>query len=96
MKNQTKSEIIIAYESALKRMRFCRLNPRHKVLDNEAPEKNKETICASDMTYQLVPQYDHRRNITKRAIQFWKEHFIVVLSGAASTSPLHLWRQVTL
>ena len=43
------------------------------------------------MTYQLVPPDDHRRNIAEQEIQTWKNHFVRVLSGAASTFPLHLW-----
>ena len=48
------------------------------------------------MTYQLVPPDDHRCNIAKKSIQFWKDHFIAVLSGAASISPFCLWYQVIL
>ena len=46
------------------------------------------------MTYQLVPPDDHWRNIAERAIQTWKNHFVSVLSCAASTFPLHLWCRV--
>ena len=47
------------------------------------------------MTYQLVPPDDHRRNISEKAIQFWKDHFVAVLSGASSTFPIRLWYQAT-
>ena len=43
------------------------------------------------MLYQLVPLDNHRRNITERAIQTWKNHFVGVISGTATTFPLRLW-----
>ena len=66
MKNQTEGEIIISREYALKRIHFYGLNPRHQILDKEALEKYKEEICASRMTYQLVPPDNHRHNISKK------------------------------
>ena len=45
------------------------------------------------MTYQLVHPDDHRRNIAKKSIQTWKDHFVGVLSGASDTFPIHLWCQ---
>jgi hypothetical protein len=47
------------------------------------------------MTYQLVPPDDHRRNMVKKAIQTFKDHFIRVLSGCAATMPIHLWCQLS-
>ena len=46
------------------------------------------------MSYQPVPPNDHRCNISERAIQRWKNHFIGVLAGTAATFPLHLWCQI--
>ena len=87
MKNIIKGEIIISREHALKQMCLCGLNPRHQILDNEASEKYKEAICASVMTYQIVPLDNHCRNIDKKPIQFWMDHFIAVLRGTATTHP---------
>ena len=39
------------------------------------------------MTYQLVPLDNHRHNIAKKSIQFWKDQFISFLSGVAATVP---------
>ena len=94
MKNRTEGEIIIARKRALKRIRFCGLKPRHKSLENEASDKYKEATCASGMTYQLIQQGDHHPNITEKSIQFCRDHFITLLSGADVTFPLHLWCQV--
>ena len=94
MKNQTKGKIIISRQRALTRICLCGLNPKHQTLYNEALDKYKEAICASEMTYQLVQPDDHRRNIAEKSIKFCKEHFITILRGAAITFPLHLWCQV--
>ena len=51
-------------------------------------------IRDTNMTFQLVPPDDHRRNLAERSIQTWKDHFFGVLSGTASTFPLHLWCQI--
>ena len=43
------------------------------------------------MTYELVPPDGHRRNMAKRVIQTFKDHLVGVLSGCASSMPIHLW-----
>jgi hypothetical protein len=43
------------------------------------------------MTHKLVPPNNHRRNIAKRAIQTFKNHFILILSGVDDRFPLSLW-----
>ena len=82
--------MIAARANAISHMRAAGLNPKHQILDNEASAKYKAAIIASGMTYQLVPPHDHRRNIAEKAIQFWKDHFVAVLSGASSTFHLRL------
>ena len=93
-KNRTKGEIIIDRERALNWIHCCRLNPRHKILDNESSDKYIEEICSSGMTDQLVPPDDHRCNMSKIYIQFWRDHSITVTSGTSDILPLHLWFQV--
>eukprot|EP00804_Cyclotella_cryptica_P014867 CCRYP_020386-RA/>CCRYP_020386-RA protein AED:0.51 eAED:0.20 QI:0/0/0/0.66/0.5/0.33/3/0/654 len=41
-----------------------------------------------------LPPDDHRRNIAEKAIQTWKDHFVLALSGTADNFPLHLWCQL--
>ena len=45
------------------------------------------------MKYQLMLPYDYRRNISKKAIEVIKDHFISVLSGIDKNYPLRLWCQ---
>ncbi len=51
----------------------------------------KKAIGDSDMTYELVPLDNHCRNMAKKAIQIFKDHFVGVLSCCAPTFPMHLW-----
>ena len=94
MKNWTKGEIIVTCKRALRRICLCGLNPKHQIIDKEASEKYKEAIRASRMTYHLVPPDDHRCNMSKKYIQFWRDHSITVTSGTSDILPLHLWFQV--
>ena len=93
-KNRSEGELIQARTRALTRMRACGLMPRRQVLDNEASAAYKQSILDSGLTYQLVPPNDHRRNVAKKAIQTWKDHFIGILSSTANKFPLHLWCQL--
>ena len=48
----------------------------------------------SKMTDELVPPEEHQRNMAKKSIQTFKDHFVGVLSGCAKTMPMHLWCQL--
>ena len=93
MKNCTEGELILARRRGLARMRLQGIAPTHQILDNKISAAYKSETAATNMTYQLVPPDDHRRNIAEKALQTWKDHFIGVLSGTAETFPLHLWCQ---
>ena len=69
MKNRTGGKMILARRRALNRMRLQSIVPTHQVLDNDISVAYKTEINATNMTYQLVPPNDHRRNISEKAIQ---------------------------
>ncbi len=48
-------------------------------------------IKNSGMTHELVPTNCHCRNIAKRAIQTFKNHFVLILSRVNDRFPLSLW-----
>ena len=75
-------------------MKSYGIRPARQVLDNEISAAYKMAITNSGMSYKLVPPDDHRRNISKKAIQTWKDHFIVVMSGTDKKIPLRLWCQL--
>ena len=93
LSSKTETSMIAACANAISRMRAAGLNPRHQILDNEASAKYKAANIASGMTYRLVPPDNNHHNMAEKAIQFWKDHFVAVLSGASSTFPLRLWCQ---
>ena len=93
MKNKTEGEMILARRRALARMKHKVIVPKHQVLGNEISAAYRKEIWATHMTFQLVPPYDHRRNLEEKATQTWKDHFIGVMSGTAATFPVHLWYQ---
>jgi len=59
MKNRTEGEMIQARERILRRMKACKIIPRHQIMDNEASEAYISAIQQSDMTYEKVPPDDH-------------------------------------
>ena len=91
MKNRHLSEIVMTYQNLINRLKACRINPKHHVLNNECSKEFKEAIKDNKMTYQLVPPDDHRRNITERAIQTAKSHIVSVLCDVDPNFLMHSW-----
>ena len=87
IKNKTKEEMILARQRALVCMKNQCIVPKHQVLDNEISALYQNEIKATNMTFKLVPPDDHCRNLAKKSIQTWKDHFIGVLSGTAASFP---------
>jgi hypothetical protein len=96
MRNQSGGELILSLARALAQMRRRGLIPKHQILDNQASAEYKAAIEAFGMTYELVPPEEHQRNMAKKAIQTFKDHFVRVLSGCAPSMPIHLWCQLQL
>ena len=91
MKNRTSGKMICAYQKLIDRLKSAGITPKCHILDNECSTDFKQTIRDNNMTYQLVPPHDHRRNMAEKAIQTFKAHFISILCGADKDFPLHLW-----
>jgi hypothetical protein len=94
MQNQSGGKLILACTQALARMQRRGLIPKHQVLDNQASAEFKAAIETSSMTYELVPPKEHQRNMAKKAIQIFKDHFVGVLSGCAPSMPIYLLSQL--
>ena len=67
-KNKTEGEMILAQLRALAIMKHQGIPPKHQVLDNEISAAYRKEIWATHMTFQLVPPYDHHRNLAEKAI----------------------------
>jgi hypothetical protein len=98
LKNQTEGLLIAAQMEALEQMRKQGIVPKHQILDNQCSAHMKLAMesttlldgSVSKMTYKLVPLEDHQRNLAKKLIETFKDHFIGVLSGYAKSMPMHL------
>jgi hypothetical protein len=101
-KNQTEGSLIASQMQALKQMRKQGIVSKHQILDNQCSARMKLAMesttllegLVSKMTYELVPPEDHQRNLAKKLIGTFKNHFIKVLSGCAESMPMHLWCQL--
>jgi hypothetical protein len=61
-------------------------------MDNEASAALKSLLTKDfGLAYQLVPPHIHCRNATERAIQTFKNHFIVGLWFSDDDFPIRLW-----
>ena len=91
MQNRTSGEMVQTYQKLVNRLKLHGISPNIHILDNECLTEFKETILKNGMKYQLVPPHDHRRNIAEKAIQVFKDHFVLVLCGAPVNFPMGLW-----
>ena len=60
-------------------------------LDNEISDSVKDFLRKENVTIDLTPVGQHRRNKAERAIRTYKNHHIATLSGADKDCPLELW-----
>ena len=99
LRNKTIGEMFATYETLVERLKEGGLEPKMHILDNEILQEYKEAIEEHGMKFQLVPSNNHRRNIAKKAIRVFKDHFISVfvlltllslyVCGARSYTKLH-------
>jgi hypothetical protein len=102
LKNQKEPTLIAAQMRALERVWQQGIVPKHQILDNQyhglMKQAIKETTLSdrsiSKMTYKFVPPEEHQRNVAKKSIETFNDHFVGVLSGCAKTMPMHLWCQL--
>lgn len=91
LKNRTGGEILRGYQKLHRYMVVRGFKPQVHWLDNEASTALKEYNTMNDITYQLVPPHNHRRNAAERAIRTWKNHFTAGLCSTDDNFPMHLW-----
>ena len=91
MKNRTAGEMIRAYQTLVDRLRAAGIAPNKHILDNECSTDFKVAIKTNNITYQLVPPHDHQRNKAEKAVQTFKDHFVVILCRADKSFPPNLW-----
>jgi hypothetical protein len=67
------------------------INPVLHRLDNETSKGLIKEIKNKRLKYQIASPGDHRLNHAERAIQTFKNHFIVILYGTDSGFPAKQW-----
>ncbi len=91
MKNRTAGKMVRAYQVLIDHLNSAGIFPKLHILDNKCSADMKEIIKSNKMDFQLVPPHDHHRNLAKKAIQTFKDHFVTILCGADKSFSLHLW-----
>ena len=61
-------------------MKLCGIVKKRQILDNKASSLYKQEIRDMNMTYQLVPPDDHRRNIAEKRYK----HVRIIFSPCAA------------
>jgi hypothetical protein len=88
MKNKSAGSMVKAYIELWTRLTAKGvIRPTTHLLDNEVSAELKAEII-KNCTIQLVPPNNHRRNLAKRAIQTFKNHFKAILAGVDNSFPM--------
>ena len=95
MRNRTSGEMLAAYLTLVDRLTKGRIEPNLHMLDNECLNSRKQ-YWKNGMKFQLFPPNDHRRNVAKKGIQVFKDHFISVLCGTDTSFLMRLWCRLLL
>ena len=81
--------MLVAYQLLVDCLKEKRFEPKPHILDSEISREFKQAIKDNDMTYQLVPPYDHRQNTAEKAIRGF-----ALLCGAEDKFPMWLWCRI--
>jgi hypothetical protein len=91
MKSRSDAEEIRAYKVLYNELTHKVLKPLFQTMDNETPAALNACIISREMKFQLVPPHIYRQNAAERAIQMFKNYFIVGICSKDEQFPLHLW-----
>ena len=94
MKSNKGAAIVDPYDSIHTKLIDAGLVPVLQYLDNEVSKELIQSIKSKHVKYQLVAPYDHCLNPVKRAIQTFKNHFVVILADCDSCFLKYLWCQL--
>jgi hypothetical protein len=91
MKDSHDNLLVTAYQSLWARVTIKgTVKLQVHILDNEASAFFKTEI-RKNYDLQLIPPDMHRCNLSKQAIQTFKNHFISILAGVDPSFPMYLW-----
>ena len=89
--NRELSTIIDAWHELHSRITKNGVITKHYILDNECSAAFKTTLNSNEITFELVPPHQHRRNAAERAIRTFKNHFLSGLASCDPDFPLREW-----
>ena len=64
---------------------------KHYILDNECSLVFKNALKEANVTFELVPPNQHRRNAAERAICTFKNHLLAGLATCDPAFPIREW-----
>ena len=91
IKNMDGHIIYEAYKELIEQLEAKGYKPKMIVMDNQATEYIKKFLPTKDCALLVVEPHNHWVNAAKRAIQTFKDAFIVALATTDSEFPLQLW-----
>jgi hypothetical protein len=91
IENRTAPELLRAFQVMEKKPTARILQPTLMRLDNEASQLLKSYLHDTNIAFQLVPPYSHRRNAAERAILSFKDPLIAGICSTDKAFPMHLW-----
>lgn len=84
------------YTSIIKELKQRDTYPRKHMFDNKMSERCEQVTKELGLECELVPPDVHRRNLTEKAMQVWKDHMISILCGVDKSFPLNQWDRLLL
>ena len=90
MKNRTDAEFFRAYSKLSDHLIDRGMQPKLKILENEASQALQRKICTIHCYFQLVPPHMHRQNAAERATRTFKNHFVSGLCSPHAEFPINL------
>ena len=91
LKNREADSIVKAWDTNNNRVKIHGEKPKHYVLDNEASKLLMDTMTNQNITFELVPPHQHRRNAAERAIRTFKNHLLAGLATCHPDFPIREW-----
>lgn len=91
MKNLQGATVTEAWQTMHNTLKRAGVVPNTYVLYNETSQELRYVFSQDNISYQLVPPYKHRTNLSERAIQTYKAHFKSCLSAVDPNFPLAEW-----
>ena len=91
MTSQTDESVVGVYDEIYNYLEERGFKPKLNVTDNECSKAVKKHMKKHDVRWQSVEPSYHCVNAAERAIQTFKNHFIVGLACVDKEFPLQLW-----